>query len=304
MASYPISDGPHNDAWKSLLGFGFAVIDEVIVKHNVPFPIQIGGGSMLLRRYGHRKSKNLDLFVTETRLARWCSPRFNDTAADLFPDYGEDAVTTKLMIGMQEIDIISASPIVEDDATEEIMLNGRPVLVERPREILAKKVAYRGRQFQPRDVFDMACIAQTEPEEIGAIMPWLSIAHVTDLEARLNEMGPIIHKEIALKVEAYPAFSHLCDTCLGVAKDVVGAWKALIKPAVQPPPYPEGYRVAYSKDGRTVVIKNVDAVGRANRISNPLGPAIVSIDQGPRWYIDGEELSESAWLHRTRTGKG
>ena len=65
MALYPISDGPHNDEWKSLLGFSFAVIDEVIRKHNVPFPIQIGGGSMLLRRYGHRKSKDLDLFVTQ-----------------------------------------------------------------------------------------------------------------------------------------------------------------------------------------------------------------------------------------------
>jgi hypothetical protein len=300
VALYPISDGPHNDGWKSLLGFSFAVIDEVVRKHNVPFPIQIGGGSMLLRRYGHRKSKDLDLFVTDTRLVKWCSPRLNDAAADIFPDYGEDSVTTKLMIGMQEIDIISASPIIEEDATEDVVLNGRSVLVERPREVLAKKVVYRGRQFQPRDVFDMACIAQAEPEEIGAIVPWISIAHVIDLEARLNEMGPIIHKEIAQKVEAYPAFSHVCDTCLSVAKDVVGNWKTLIKPAVEPPPYPEGYRVTYSKDGRTVVIKNVDAAGRANQISNPLGPAMVSIDKGPRWYIDGEELSESEWHQRTR----
>jgi hypothetical protein len=255
---------------------------------------------MLLRRYGHRTSKDLDLFVTDTRLARWCSPQFNDIAADIFPDYAEDSVTTKLMIGLQEIDIISASPIVEEDAVEDAVLNGRSVLIERPREILAKKVVYRGRQFQPRDVFDMACIAQAEPEEIGAIVPWISRAHVIDLEARLNEMGPIIHRDIAQKVEAYPAFAHLCDTCLSIAKDIVGVWKNVIKPAAEPPPHPEGYRVAYSRDGRTVVIKNVDTAGRANQISNPLGPAMVSIDKGPRWYIDGEELSESAWQQRTK----
>ncbi len=60
MASYPISDGPHNDEWKSLLRYSFAVVDEVIREHNLSFPIQIGGGSMLLRRYGHRKSKDRD----------------------------------------------------------------------------------------------------------------------------------------------------------------------------------------------------------------------------------------------------
>jgi len=188
---------------------------------------------------------------------------------------------------MQEIDIVAAVPIVEENATEEIVFNGRQVLVERPREILAKKVVYRGRQFQPRDVFDMACIAKAEPEEIGAVLPWISLAHVTDLEARLAELASTIHKEIALKVEPYPAFSHVCDTCLNIAKDVVASWKACMKPAVEVPPHPAGYRTAYSKDGRTVVIKNIDAMGRAHQISNPLGPAIVSTDSGPKWYIDG-----------------
>jgi hypothetical protein len=277
-------------------------VDEVIREHNVPFPIQIGGGSMLLRRYGHRKSKDLDLFVTESKLVKWCSPRFNETAADLFVDYGEDAVTTKLIIGMQEIDIIAANPIVETDATEEVVLEGRQVLVERPREILAKKVVYRCRQFQPRDVFDLACIAEVEAEEIGAVLPWLSLAHVTDLEVRLAEIEPMLRKELAHKVEPYPAFAHVCDTCLSIANGVVATWKASLKPAVEVPPHPAGYRAIYSRDGRSVVIKNVDATGRAKQISNPLGPAILSVDTGPKWYIDGVELSEDEW--RQSGGEG
>ncbi len=302
MASYPISDGPHNDAWKSLLGYSFAVIDEVMRDHNVPFPIQIGGGSMLLRRYGHRKSNDLDLFVTDARLAKWCSPRFNETAADLFADYGEDAVTTKLIIGMQEIDIIAASPIVEEDATEDAVLNGRQVSIERPREILAKKVAYRGRQFQPRDVFDLACIAEAEPEEIGALLPWLSLAHVVDLEARLTELEPVLLRELGQKVEPYPDFSHLCDSSLSIAKEVVASWKAGIKPAVEAPPYPSDHRIVYSRNGRTVVVKNVDPIGRAYQISNPLGPAIVSADAAPKWYIEGVELSAAEWRQKADKG--
>lgn len=302
MASYPIADGPHNDAWKFLLRCGFEVVDEVIREHDLPFPIQIGGGSMLLRRYGHRKSKDLDLFVTDARLVKWCSPRFNETAAELFADYGEDGVTTKLIIGMQEIDIIAANPIVEQEATDRAVLEGRQVLVERPREILAKKVVYRGRRFQPRDVFDLACIAEAEPEEIGAVLPWLSLTHVTDLEARLAEIGPILGKELALKVEPFPPFAPLCASCGSIAAGVVAVWKANLKPAVEVPPHPAGYRVVYSRDGRSVVIRNVDAGGRAGQISNPLGPAILSVDTGPKWFLDGRELSEDAW--RRSAGRG
>ena len=56
MPSYPIPDGPHNDAWKSLLPACFEVVDEVERTRGVAFPITIWGGSMLLRRYGHRKT--------------------------------------------------------------------------------------------------------------------------------------------------------------------------------------------------------------------------------------------------------
>src|SRR5262245_6428754 len=139
MPSYPVPDGPHNDDWKSLLPLCFRVVDEVTREHGIEFPLRFGGGSMLLRRYGHRKSRDLDLFVTDARLVRWCSPRLNEAALDLFPDYTEEATAVKLVTGMQEIDVISAAPILSDDAVDEAMIEGRKVAVERPREILAKK---------------------------------------------------------------------------------------------------------------------------------------------------------------------
>ena len=80
---YPVADGPHNDAWKELLASCFRVVDEVVRERKVGFPIRIGGGSMLLRRYRHRNSRDLDLFVTDAQLVRWCSPRFNRSMPDL-----------------------------------------------------------------------------------------------------------------------------------------------------------------------------------------------------------------------------
>ena len=296
MPSYPIPDGPHNDIWKQLLEPCFAVIDAVVAERGVPFPIQIGGGSMLLRRYGHRKSKDLDLFVTDTRLVRWCSPRFNEVAADLFPDYGEEATAVSLIWGMQEIDIIAVAPVILDEATESAVLGGRQVLVERPREILAKKVAYRGRLFQPRDVFDLACVASAEPEEVAAVLPWLSLTHVADLDARLDEIEPNLGVELAAKVDSYPEFETVREFCLDIVRGVVRTWRENLTPGVEAPPHPPGYRALYSRDGRSVVIKELNhATGRCETIGNTLGPAAVGADGANKWFIGGEQLTREEW---------
>lgn len=297
MPSYPLPDGPHNDPWKSLLPDCFAVVDEVVRTHGVDFPIRIGGGSMLLRRYRHRKSKDLDLFVTDARLARWCSPRHNEAAGDLFPDYGEEATSVKLITGMQEIDIIVTPPMVEKNDTDVVNLLGRDVAIERPREILAKKVVYRGRLFQPRDVFDLACIAHAEPEEVAAVLPCLNLTHLTDLESRLLEIEPILGKELADKVEPYPEFKPLVDQCLEIARGVVLTWRENLVPKVKTPKFPAGtHRAFYSKDGRTVVIKERDATGRFDKISNPLGPAKVG-PEGSFHYLGGTRMSAADWCN-------
>jgi hypothetical protein len=226
MNSFPIADGPHNDQWKELVPNLFPVVDEVIATHGIDFPIRIGGGSMLLRRYGHRKSRDLDVFVPDVRLVRWCSPRVNAAAEDLFPDYAEEAVATKLIIGMQEIDIIAAAPIFEDAAAiEKTMLFGRPVEIETPREILAKKLIYRPRLFLARDLFDLAAVAEAEPNEVAAVFPRLTEKDLAQLTARLKEIAPTFAQEIVKKVEPFPAFNHLLDTALGTVTEIVSGWR-------------------------------------------------------------------------------
>jgi hypothetical protein len=297
--AYPVEDGTHNDAWKELLSRCFHVVDEVVRDRKVEFPIRIGGGSMLLRRYKHRKSRDLDLFVTDAQLVRWCSPRFNETAADLFPDYGEEATAVKLIIGMQEIDIIAAAPIIMEGAVEWVEFGGRKVLVELPREIVAKKVVYRGRTFQTRDIFDLACVATAEPEEIAAVLPGLTPAHLDDLEARLREIEPVIKKELSDKVEAYPEFGPVVAGCYEIARGVAQTWREALAPKVEVPPYPrDTHRALFSKDGRTVVIKEWDfALSRFDKIGNVLGPAKVGPD-GSTFMIGGVAMPRDIWEKR------
>jgi hypothetical protein len=295
MPSYPIPDGPHNDAWKALLPSCFRVVDEVIRDHGVEFPIRIGGGSMLLRRYGHRKSMDIDLFVTDVMLVRWCSPRSNEAALDLFPDYSEEANAVKLITGMQEIDIIAVAPVIVEHAVDQAVLAGRDVLIERPREILAKKIVYRGRTFLVRDMFDMACVAVAEPDEIASMLPALTLTHLDDLDARLRELEPIWVEEMAGKVDPYPAFRPIVDSCMGLVRGIVDVWRKNLVPKVRVPPHPDTHRAVFSRDGLTVVIKEWDETKRRHdKIGNTLGPAKVGPD-GAVYMIGGRKLTEAEW---------
>jgi hypothetical protein len=157
---------------------------------------------------------------------RWCSPRVNAVAPNLFPDYAEEALATKLIVGMQEIDIIVAAPVIEDDHAEAVTLFGRDVLVERPREILAKKLVYRGRRLQPRDVFDIACVARAEPGEVAAILPWMSLGQLEAVRARLSELEPLAARDLARGLDPYPEFAALRADCLDIVRDIIDGWRS------------------------------------------------------------------------------
>jgi len=212
------------------------------------------------------------------------------TAADLFPDYGEEAAAVKLVTGMQEIDIIAAAPIILDGAVEEVERVGRKVFVERPREIIAKKVVYRGRNFQTRDVFDLACVAAAEPEEIAAVLPGLTFGHLDDLDARLKEIEPVLDKELADKVDAYPEFEPVVKGCLAIAQ---GGRKDLARGA--------------RADGRGTAVSEAEPSGRflpgrTHRRHQGMGRSKFPVRQDRKRFGSRKGRSRGGFVHDRRRG--
>lgn len=56
---------------------------------------------------------------------------------------------------------------------EETGILGRRIKIERPEEIVGKKVQYRASEFKARDVFDLALVIEREPAAITALLPLL-----------------------------------------------------------------------------------------------------------------------------------
>ena len=166
--SISLPDGP----WQGLLRHALTLIDE-IAQHGTTNPFwTLGGGTVLMLRYGHRLSKDIDIFVPDPQSLGYVNPRLSDVAAEITADYEESAQAIKLTLPEGEIDFI-ASPNLIRDAFEEWMLCNRLVRAETAAEIVAKKMWHRGDRPTPRDLFDLCLVIEKEPEALRAASRYL-----------------------------------------------------------------------------------------------------------------------------------
>ena len=85
-------------------------------------------------------------------------------------------------------------------------LCGRDVQVETSTEIVAKKVWYRGVEFTARDLFDLAVVAEREPEALAEIKPILHdrreviLARIAKHEEAFPESRPVVKRSTLASV--------------------------------------------------------------------------------------------------------
>jgi len=158
--------------WETLFQRALVLIDSVGKAGITLSDWTFGDGTVLMRRYRHRFSKDIDIFIPGPQYLNYLSPHLNDTAEAMTGDYTLQAEYLKLQFPEGEIDFVVSEPLTQDPViTEKIF--GREVKVEKSVEIVAKKVWYRGDRFRARDIFDLALVAEKEPDALKSIAPIL-----------------------------------------------------------------------------------------------------------------------------------
>jgi len=130
----------------------------------------LGGGTVLMLRYDHRASKDIELFVPDPQYLGYVTPRLSSVAESISSNYEESAEAVKLICAQGEIDIVVATPLTKP-SFEVCAFQGRAINVETTAEILAKKMWHRGNMATARDLFDLCAIADFEPEAIQVAGP-------------------------------------------------------------------------------------------------------------------------------------
>jgi predicted nucleotidyltransferase component of viral defense system len=200
--------------WEALFQRALTLIDSVASLGARFEPWSFGGGTVLMRKYRHRLSKDIDIFVPDPQLLGYVSPRLNDTAESITGDYLEQANFLKLRFPEGEIDFIASAPLTANPTVTENLF-GREVRVETATEIIAKKVWHRGAEFLARDIFDLALVAEREPRALREIAPVLKDRRDAVL-ARIANMDRQLRDEFA-QLEALDYRADY-DACLAILK--------------------------------------------------------------------------------------
>jgi len=154
-------DGP----WKTLLEQAYGLIDAIAADGVTPPRWSLGGGTVLMFHYAHRKSKDIDIFIPDPQFLGYVNPRTGGRGEDLTSEYTDAAEYVKLFLPEGEIDFVASSTLTENPFEEHEVL-GRNILLETPLEIVAKKLWHRGDRATPRDLIDLAIVIDRHYSEI------------------------------------------------------------------------------------------------------------------------------------------
>jgi hypothetical protein len=198
--------------WERLLSQALTLVGE-IARHGRAYPFwTFGGGTVLMLRYGHRFSKDIDIFVPDPQSLGFVTPRLSEVAESITTDYVEAAGYVKLYLPEGEIDFVAAPNLTAPGFDVETIL-GHRIRVETSVEIIAKKMWHRGDRIMGRDIFDFALVAEREHAALmsaHAFMTRHAAALLQQLETRYAQLKQQFDAIDTLNF--HPDFEQSCQT--------------------------------------------------------------------------------------------
>ncbi|CAG9176513.1 nucleotidyl transferase AbiEii/AbiGii toxin family protein [Cupriavidus pinatubonensis] len=168
-------------------------------------------------RYGHRFSRDIDLFVPDPQYLGYVTPRLSEAAETITADYIEQGNFIKLVLEAGEIDIV-ASPNLTTNPFELWEIMGQPVRVETAAEIVAKKLYHRGDRATAHDLFDLAVVIERDSQALAHAAPYL-LRHAQTFLARVSAGVPIMREQFASIQRT--GFHLGFDKCVQLASDIL-----------------------------------------------------------------------------------
>lgn len=200
--------------WEGLFQHALRLVDEIHTHGSKHVTWTFGGGTVLMRKYRHRLSKDIDIFVPDPQALNYVTPRLSQVAEDIAVHYEEANNFVKLFLPEGEIDFVASPNLTEKPYVDEEIF-GRLVRVETASEIIAKKFYHRGHRLLARDMFDFAMVAAMEPEGLRRAGKFL-IRHITSIKAVLGgDLTSLRMQFDAIEKIGYHAtFEQVCEVVM------------------------------------------------------------------------------------------
>ena len=211
------------DTWKSLFRDACDIFDDLEQRGFGKAPFSLGGGTVLMLRFKHRLSKDIDLFGYDAQWLALLSPRLNDRAAALASGYSEQANTVKIVTARGDIDFVIAGDVVAAPVVrEQAVVEGRAISLDPTSEILAKKLFYRAASFTARDVYDLSAAIDLDPDAAREAV--VAAASKSDLLLRrLGELARLGDRELFGAIVPYDGRLPHADAMVGKVAAFIAA---------------------------------------------------------------------------------
>lgn len=131
---------------------------------------RLGGGTAIALQIDHRISKDVDIFIAEVGALDFLHPNRNARVRELSDRIQVPGHYIKIERPEGEIDFLTNT--MGDRPPGAVMVfDNREVYLESPGTIVEKKkkLRYRGSTFAIRDIFDLAAVLDTCPDERNSI---------------------------------------------------------------------------------------------------------------------------------------
>lgn len=183
-----------------------------------------GGGTALMLQIDHRESHDIDIFLGDPQYLPLLNPETQDIALTRQPDNYETDGSRALKLAyaqVGEIDFICCEHILQQP-TESREIRGQQVEIETPAEIIAKKIYFRGGAFQPRDMFDLAAVAEHFGEAyVRAALEQCGRERCETALAMVQKANPDFVKSVIGQLMLRESTAHLIDEAQHVTEDLL-----------------------------------------------------------------------------------
>lgn len=158
----------------------------------------MSGSVAMHLEYQHRLPGNLDIMLRDAQFLSQLQPRANVVSAAIAETCKEGSHELEMTTKTGDIKFW-LSPFVTSSPIKTVELRNQLVIMETPIEVVAKKLLYKADRLTAKDVFDIACVLQREPE--GLFMEVrLFLSRVDALELRMVELLNSYREELLKEV--------------------------------------------------------------------------------------------------------
>lgn len=210
------------DSWKQILASAVMIFADLEQRGFGRPDVVMGGGTVLMFRFEHRLSKDIDFFMHDVQWLSLLTPRLNDATAAMTTNYLEQGSGLKLVLPYGDIDFVVCGQVTDAKAIDSLEFMGQTFLLEATEEILAKRLFYRAARFQPRDVFDFVVAMESDRESATRALAAAAPNHDL-LMRRLGQLSQLPPDKLAEGILPIGNFSQVLPGMVEAARQLIQA---------------------------------------------------------------------------------